>query len=251
VQFPIVLGGIVPVINLPGYAAGELRLSGPVLADIFLGDVTRWNDPALRALNPERVLPDMPIVVVHRQDGSGTTQTFTEFLSAESVPFRTRVGSDTLVRWPVGRAAEGGGGVERLTRATVGAIGYLEFGQMRRSGLADAAVRNGTGAYARPSVASMHAAAAAVRFDPAEGFRASMIGAPGQNVYPITAATYVLVPHMARSTARTRRTLHFFRLALSEGAADALQLGYAPLPEELATAVLTNLRERFRQRLTF
>lgn len=246
VQFPIVLGGIAPVVNLDGVAPGKLRLTGGLIADIYLGKVRTWADPALKALNPDVALPDLPIAVVHRRDGSGSTLNWTEFLSAHSDEWKSKVGSDTIVKWPVGSGAEGSSGVIRKVRETKGAIGYVEFGQVARAGLSDAAVGNRAGAFVRPTLAAIQAAAAAADWDGAPDFALSLTDAKGQDAYPITVVTFAQIHAIGRSAARTRRTLGFFKMALERGGADAEALGYAPLPDALVGQVTAYWARSYR-----
>lgn len=230
-QFPFVMGGVAVAHNLDGVAAGALKLTGVVLADIYLGRVNRWNDAAIVALNPGLALPDLPISVLHRKDGSGSTQTFTEYLSLASAEWKSRYGADTLISWPVGVGVEGSGGVIAAVQGTSGAIGYVEYGQMRRAGLKPAAMGNAAGAFVPPEAAAFAAAAAAAPWDSAKGFYLRLTDTTAPDAYPLTAATYALVPVARLSSGRRARTLDFFRHAFAEGDEEALSLGFVPMPD--------------------
>lgn len=236
-QFPFILGGIAVVVNLDGVKVGELRLPGPVLADIYLGRVTRWNDPAIVGANPGLGLPDLPIAVVHRKDGSGSTFAFTEYLSAVSPEWRERLGADTLIAWPVGRGAEGTQDLIRATQATKGAIAYAEFGQVARTSMPFASVENASGQFVAPGAESFQAAIDSVDWSQTKDFYATLTNRPGEGVYPITAAAFAIVPVARRSESRYRRVHDFFRLGLDNGDADARALGYVPLPATLVEQV--------------
>jgi phosphate transport system substrate-binding protein len=236
-QFPIVIGGVAAVVNLPGVRPGTLRLSGPVLADIFLGNIKSWSDPALQQINQGLTLPDMPIAVIHRSDGSGTTFNWTAFLSASSPSWKERVGADTSVKWPVGRGAEGSTGIISQLKATQGAISYVESGQVARAALADALIQNVFGTFVRPTLASIQASAKGVDWNGAGDFNLSLIGSSDPNAYPIGAVTFAQVHTIGRSAARTRRTLGFFKVVLEQGNAEAAALGYVPLPDAVVGQV--------------
>jgi phosphate transport system substrate-binding protein len=236
-QFPVVMGGVAVVANLPGVATNTLRLDGEVLAAIYLGQVTRWNDARLAALNPDIRLPDATIEVRHRDDGSGTTFNFAGYLASASPAWRERVGVDTLLRWPTGRGARGNEGVANAVRDTPHAIGYVEFGLAQRMNLGVARLRNASGRFVAPTHASLQEASATATWDPARHFH-DQRGAPaGEGAYPIAATVYALMPQRPRSNARARRALAFFQLALTERADDAGTLGYVPLPPDVVAKV--------------
>jgi phosphate transport system substrate-binding protein len=235
-QFPIVMGGIVAVANLDGIGAGELRLSGPVIADIYLGKLTKWSDPAIKALNPDLTLPDAAIEVLHREDGSGSTLTFTSFLSKVSPEWKEKVGADTLVKWPLGRAEKGTGGLASLTTATKNSIAYLEYGQVVRLGLPYAALQNQSGAFIRPSPEAFQAGLDTVAWNAATGFAADTTNLAGEKAYPMAAVTYAVVPK-DRGEGRINRVLDLFRLAFGAGADEASALGYIPVPPKLVAAI--------------
>lgn len=237
-QFPIVMGGIAVVTNLEGLPEGGLRLSGPVLADIYLGVIKTWSDPAIQALNPGIALPDLAISVFHRKDGSGSTHVFTEFLSSGSEAWKTRFGADTLIAWPLGTGAEGTQALIRAVAATKGAIAYAEYGQALRAGLPVAAVANRSGNFVRPGPEGVQAAAASVAWAETSDFFASLTDREGEAAYPISTAVFAVVQVSGRSEHRYRRVHDLFRLAFAEpGASDAAALGYVPLPKALVDQV--------------
>jgi phosphate transport system substrate-binding protein len=236
IQFPIVIGGVVVAVNLDGIGPGELRLSGPVIADIFLGRIRTWNNEAVRALNPGLRLPDAPIVVLHRSDGSGTTYNFTHYLAKVSPAWRDSVGFDLIVKWPVGVGQKGNRGVAETVRETRNSIGYVEYAQARASKLVVAAVQNSTGAFVRPDAAAFQAAAANAEWDKAGDFNLLLTDAPGDKAYPIVVTVFGLMQKTAPAR-RTQATLNFFRWSLDNGAQDAADLGYVPLPPQVVTRV--------------
>lgn len=235
IQFPIVMGGIVPVVNLDGVDAGQIRFTGALLADIYLGKVKSWSDPAIKAVNPELKLPDAPISVIHRSDGSGTSFNWTDYLAKASPEWREKVGVNTQVAWPVGTGAERSQGMTAALKRTKNAIGYVEFGQVMRAGLAYGQVQNKAGNFVKPDPASFSAAAASAEWAKVRDFSLMLTDAPGADAYPIVATTFALVPKPR--TRRTQEVLDFFRLSFEAGAADARALGYVPLPEPLVRQV--------------
>lgn len=236
-QFPIVMGGIAVVFNIQGIRPGELRLTGPLLADIYLGKIQNWSDPAIKAINPDARLPDARIEVVHRKDGSGTTFTLTQYLSAVSPEWKTKYGAEQLIAWPLGRSAEGNQGVARMVSATQGAIGYVEYGQMLRAGLSYVLIQNRAGNFTKPDPASVQAAASNIDWSSTKDFFVEMTNLPGAEAYPIAAATFVVMPVSGRSPSRYGRVHDLFRLAFDNGATDATALGYVPLPPALVQQV--------------
>lgn len=235
-QFPIVMGGIVVVANLNNVGSGQLRLSGPVLADIYLGKIGKWSDPAIKALNPDLALPDAAIEVLHRQDGSGSTFTFTSFLSKVSPEWKQKVGANTLVAWPQGRGERGTGSLAALAAKTQNSIAYLEYGQAVRLGLHFASLRNQSGAFIQPDLKSFQAGLATVSWDPARGFNADTTDLAGAAAYPMAAVTYAVFP-LDRGEERIKRVIDLFRLAFSQGADKATALGYIPVSRELANRI--------------
>jgi phosphate transport system substrate-binding protein len=235
-QFPLVIGGAVAVVNLDGVEPGQIRFTGPVLADIFLGKIQNWSDPAIAALNPGLKLPDGSIVVVHRSDGSGTTFNFANYLSKVSSEWRDKVGFDLIVPWPTGIGAKGNKGVAETVAETANAIGYVEYVQALRSGLSFASIRNQAGAFITPASSSFQAAAASASWSPEEDFNLMLTDAPGKDAYPIVATVFVLMRKEA-SAARTQRVLNFLKWSFDQGARAATGLGYVPLPQALVAQV--------------
>lgn len=237
VQFPAVIGGTVPVVNLPGIRSGALRLTGPVLADIFLGKVQRWDDPAIAALNPGLPLPAKAIVVVHRSDGSGTTFGWTHYLSQVSPAWRTQVGQGKAVKWPAGQGGKGNEGVAAYVRQLVYSIGYVEYAYASHNGLAWTQLRNRDGYFVQPSQQSFAAAALTADWSSAPGMGVILNNEPGADAWPITAATFILVPAVARDAQRAHGVLAFFDWAWRDGAQTARELDYVPLPVPLTDRI--------------
>jgi phosphate transport system substrate-binding protein len=231
-HFPTVLGGVVPVYNLPGVTA-ELRFSGKTLANVILGKITRWNDPALAAENPGVKLPAMDITVAHRADGSGTTYIFVDYLSKVSPEFKQKVGVGTSVQWPVGVGGKGNEGVAGLVKQTPGALGYVELIYALHNGISYGAVRNAAGEYVRASLESVTAAAAGVAGAMPADFRVSITDAPGKGAYPISSFTWLLLYQSPSDKERGRQMVDFVKWALSDGQKYCAELGYAPLPQQV------------------
>lgn len=268
-QFPFVLGAIAVVVNLDGVAPGTLKLTGPVLAEIYLGKIQNWSDSSITELNPGTKLPDRRIEVTHRMDGSGSTYAFTEFLSTVNPEWKAKYGADQLITWPLGRSYRGTQGVISAVTATKGAIGYVEFGQAERAGLTIALIANAGGQFVRPDRAGVAAAAASVNMSADRDFFASLTGQSGKEAYPITLATFAIVPTRGLSTIRIKHVLDFFALAFETpqeaagrldfstqpgrlarsnrelGSEAAARLGYVPLPEALTTDIKSYWQRRF------
>lgn len=236
-QFPIVFGSVAVVANIDGFDNGTLRLSGPVLADIYLGKIRSWSDPAIGALNPETALPDLGISVLYREDGSGTTFAFTEYLSAVSADWKKAHGADTLIEWRLGTGAEGTQALIRAVHATKGAIAYAEYGQVERAGLPYASLQNKANNFVKPGPGGVRDAVNAIAWEKTQDFHASLTDLPGANAYPMTAATFAVVPVAGRSVERYGRVHDLFRLAFHTGAAKATELGYVPVPPELVSQI--------------
>jgi len=232
-HFPMVLGADVPIYNLPGITA-ELKFTGPVLADIFLGKITKWNDPALTRLNPGANLPASDIVVVHRSDGSGTSYIWTDYLAKVSPEWRTKVGVATSVSWPTGIGGKGNEGVSGQVSQTPGSIGYVELIYALQNKIAYGAVQNLAGEFVRASTQSVTAAAAAASGGRMpKDFRVSITNAEGQGVYPIASFTWLLLYENPKDKSQSRVMVDFVKWALTEGQKFAPDLGYAPLPAEV------------------
>jgi len=232
-HLPMVLGGVVAVFNLPGVT--ELKLTGEVIADIFLGKITAWNDPAIKAINPGVNLPSTSITVVHRSDGSGTTFCFTDFLSKISKAWKGKVGNATAVNWPAGLGAKGNEGVTGLVKQTVGSIGYTELTYATQNSLTFAAVQNKAGNFVKADVDSVSTAAAGVEMP--RDFRVSITNAPGQNSYPISTFTWILV-YENNSGGKGKILRDVLKWALTDGQPMARELGYSPLPDSVKSRVL-------------
>jgi phosphate transport system substrate-binding protein len=241
-HFPSVVGAVVPIYNVQG-VSGDLKFTGAVLADIFLGNVTKWNDPAIARLNPGAKLPDSDITVVHRSDGSGTTYIFADFLGKVSPSWKKRVGVGTALKWPVGLGGKGNEGVAGLVKQSPGAIGYVELVYATQNRIAYAAVQNMSGKFLKASVESVTAAAAAAaRAMPAD-FRVSITNAPGDAAYPISSFTWLLFYEDPKDKAAARTMVDFMRWALTEGQKFAGQLGYSPLPDAVVKLEMDALKK--------
>jgi phosphate transport system substrate-binding protein len=240
VHLPTVLGGVVPVYNIPGVDA-KLKFTGKVLADIILGRVNKWNDASITALNPGVKLPGSDITVVHRSDGSGTTYIFVDYLSKVSPDFKKTVGVNTSVNWPVGVGGKGNEGVAGLVKQTPGAIGYVELIYALQNKIDYGSVQNMAGEFVVASVPSVTAAAAAAAKQMPADFRVSITNAPGAGVYPISSFTWLLFYENPKDKQRAKIMKDFTRWALTDGQKFAPELGYAPLPEDVVKLELQAL----------
>ena len=237
VQFPTVIGGVVPVVNVEGVKAGDLTLDGPTLAKIFLGEIKSWNDAALRKLNPSLKLPSQPIAVVHRSDGSGTTFVFTDYLSKMSADWRSKVGSITAVDWPVGTGARGNEGVAAMVARIKGAIGYVEYTYAKHNQLSTAKLTNKDGKAVTPTIESFTAAARSANWEAAPGFGVILTDESGPDSWPMTSATFVLMHKQPSDPAVAAEVLRFFNWAYAKGGKMAEELDYVPMPTNLVDAV--------------
>jgi phosphate transport system substrate-binding protein len=236
VQFPSVIGGVVPVVNLPGVSGGQLRLSGALLADIFAGKVNRWSDPQIAALNAGVKLPNLPISVVHRSDGSGTTFLFTSYLATVNSAWKTGPGASDAVAWPVGLGGKGNDGVSAFVRQTVGSIGYVEYAYATQNKLAFVDLQNHDGQFVAPTAAAFAAAASGADWSKAPGFYLLLLDQPGAASWPITGATFLLL-RQDTPAAKRQQVLDFVDYAFASGDAQADKLNYVPLPAEVKTLV--------------
>jgi phosphate transport system substrate-binding protein len=241
IHLPTVLGGDVPVYNIPGESA-ELRFTGPLLANIYLGKITKWNDPAIRAVNPGVKLPADDITVVHRSDGSGTTYIFADYLSKVSPEWKQKVGVATSVNWPVGIGGKGNEGVAGLVKQTPGSIGYVELIYALQNKIAYGSVQNQAGEFLRATTETVSNAAAAASKNMPKDFRVSITNAPGHNVYPISSFTWMLLQVSPTDVARSRMMVDFMRWALTDGQKFAPELGYAPVPHEVVALEMAALK---------
>jgi phosphate transport system substrate-binding protein len=236
-QFPSAIGGVVPVVNVEGIAPGQLKLTGPLLADIFLGKVTSWNDPAIAAVNAGTALPDRRITVVHRSDGSGTTFNFVNYLSKVSPEWKDKVGAGTAVKWPAGIGGKGNEGVAAYVKQIKGGIGYVELSYALQNRMAYAAMQNAAGKWVQPNAESFQAAAASADWASAKDFYLVMTDAPGDGSWPIAATNFILMYKQPKNAETSKATLEFFRWAYANGKDQANALHYVPLPDALVNQV--------------
>jgi len=237
VQFPTVMGGDVPVVNIEGVKSGDLEFDGDTLAKIFLGQITSWDDPTIKKLNPNAKLPSQAIAVVHRSDGSGTTFIFTDYLSKVSADWKSKVGANTSVEWPVGIGAKGNEGVANNVAQTGGSIGYVEYAYAKQNNLTSVNMINRDGKSIPPSAASFQAAAASADWEKAEGFYVILTDQPGASTWPIAGATFILVPKQPPDTEAVAEALKFFAWAYANGSQMAEALDYVPMPGSVVTAI--------------
>ena len=236
-QWPQVIGAIVPVVNLDGVAPGELTLSADALAKIFLGEIKSWDDPAIKKLNPKAKLAAQAIAVAHRSDGSGTTFNFTNYLSKVSADWKAKVGESSAVEWPIGLGAKGNEGVASTVANTKGAIGYVEYAYAKQNKLTFVKMVNKDGKVVGPTSESFQAAAANADWAKAPGFYQILTDQPGAKSWPITAATFILLPKQPQDAAATAEALKFFSWAFAKGGKAAEELDYIPLPESLVALI--------------
>jgi len=238
-QFPAVIGGTVPVVHVDGIAPGQLRLSGPVLADIFLAKISTWDDPAIRALNPGLDLPKRAIIVIHRSDGSGTTFGWTNYLSKVSPEWKTRVGEGKAVKWPTGQGGKGNEGVAAYVRQLKNSIGYVEYAYAKQNQLSWVQVQNRDGQFVQPGQESFAAAAANADWASIPGMGVVLTDAPGAQSWPVTAASFILVHQEQRHPQAGRAVLEFFDWAFKHGAQAARELDYVPMPDAVVARITT------------
>lgn len=231
-QFPAVIGGVVPVHNVEGVASGKLRLSGEVLANIFLKKITKWDDAAIKALNPGVALPSASITVVHRSDGSGTTFVFANYLSKVSEEWKTKVGADTAVSWPTGVGGKGNEGVAAYVQRIKNSIGYVEYAYAKQNGLPYTMMQNKDGEFVKPGLASFQAAAKYADWAKAEGFYEIITNEPGKESWPIAGATFILMHKAQDKPEAAKEVLKFFNYAFTEGGEKASSLDYVPMPAD-------------------
>ena len=237
-QFPAIMGGVVTVVNLTGIAPGQLKLTGPVVADIYLGKITKWNAPEITALNPGVALPAEDITVVHRADGSGTTFLFTDFLSKTSPEFKTKIGADAAVKWAVGVGGKGNDGVAANVQRIKGAIGYVEWAYAKKNKIAHTQLKNKDGMFLQPDDDNFKAAAASADWTKTPGFAVVLTDQPGKNSWPITGVSYILMHKSQADAAKGKEVLKFFDWAFANGDAAATELDYVPLPDSVTKLVV-------------
>jgi phosphate transport system substrate-binding protein len=232
-QFPVVIGGVVPVVNLEGIKAGQLKFTGPLLADIFIAKITKWNDPAIIASNPGIQLPDRKITVVHRSDGSGTTFNWVNYLSKVSDEWKSKVGEGTSVNWPTGIGGKGNEGVAAYVNQIKGSIGYVELAYATENKMTFAAVRNKNNEFVEPTEQTFQAAASQANWTEHPDFYEIITDAPGAGSWPIAATVFVLMYKQPKDAPQSKEAIEFFKWALENGASDAKSLNYIPLPPAL------------------
>lgn len=236
-QWPMVMGAIVPVVNIEGVKPGELVLSGELLGDIYLGKVTKWDDPAIVKLNPSVKLPSASIAVVHRSDGAGTSFNFTNYLSKVNGEWKSKVGEGTAVEWPAGVGAKGNEGVSGNVGQTRNAIGYVEYAYAKQNKLTYTALINKAGKVVQPGVASFQAAAANADWASAPGYHVILTDQPGEASWPITAATFILMYREPSDKAASAEAIKFFKWAFEKGGVMAEELDYIPMPESVVKQI--------------
>ncbi|HEV8408173.1 MAG TPA: phosphate ABC transporter substrate-binding protein PstS [Sphingomicrobium sp.] len=236
-QFPVVVGGIVPVVNVTGIDAGKLRLTGPILADIYQGKIKNWNDPAIVKINPGVNLPNAAIATVHRSDGSGTTFNFTHYLSQVSPAWKAGPGEGKTVNWVGGIGGKGNEGVAGYVKQLPNSLGYVEYAYVMQSHMAYTLLQNAAGQFVAPSADTFAAAAGTADWKNAQDFNLVMTNAPGPQAYPIAASTFILLHKQPKDKAKSTAVVAFFKYALENGQGEANKLDYVPLPEDLVKQI--------------
>ena len=239
VQFPAIIGGTVPVFNLEGFGKGELRVTGPVLAEMFLGKISKWNDPKLVALNPGKKLPDQVVTIVHRADGSGTTFNWTDYLATVSKEWADGPGKGAAVKWPAPTSVGGKGneGVAANVTRTKGALGYVEYAYAKRNNIAVMQLQNKDGQYVMPDDETFAAAAAGADWFSVPGMGLSIVNQPGAKAYPVTTASFILMYKEPANKAESAEVIKFFEWAFKNGKGMATELDYVPLPDALTAQI--------------
>ena len=232
-QFPAVIGGVVPVVNLEGIAPGQLKMTGDVLAKIYLGTITKWNAAEIAALNPGVKLPDQDITVVHRSDGSGTTFIWTDYLSKVSTDFKEKVSSGTAVKWPVGLGGKGNEGVAANVQRIRGSIGYVEYAYVKRNKMIYTQLKNRDGLFVSPDDVNFKAAAAGADWAKTPGMHIILTNQTGKESWPISGATFILLHKVAANPVNTKEVIKFFEWAFVNGGVMATELEYVPLPQDV------------------
>jgi phosphate transport system substrate-binding protein len=242
-QFPMIVGGVVPVVSVEAVNPGQLKLTGAVLADIYLGRVARWNDPAIATLNPGLKLPDQAITVVHRADGSGTTWIFTNYLCKVSPEWNEGVGSSTSVKWPTGVGAKGNEGVAANVKTLAGSIGYVEFAYALETRMCHARLKNREGKFVEPTFETFMAAAGHADWKNAPGFYMVLTDQPGEKSWPITGASFILIYRQQPDARKAEAMLKFFDWCYKHGGEIARGLYYVPIPGNVASLVETHWKD--------
>lgn len=236
VQFPVIIGGVVPVVNLEGVQPGQLKLTAELVSAIFLGKITRWNDPSIQAVN-EIKLPDLPITIVHRADGSGTTFLFTDWLSKTNPEWKEKVGSGTALKWPVGIGGKGNEGVTAMVQRTKGAIGYIEYAYAKRNKIPHVQLKNRDGKWVQPDDDTFKAAADSAEWSGTNGMATILTDQKGAKAWPITGASFIIMHKKQADPLTGRAVLKFFNWAFNNGAKMAEDLDYVPLPKDVVSKV--------------
>jgi phosphate transport system substrate-binding protein len=244
-QFPIVIGGVVPVVNIEGVPAARLRFTGPLLADIFLGKLRKWNDPAIQAINPDISLPNASITVVHRTDGSGTTFNLANYLSKVSPEWRDKVGEGNFIEWPVGAGGRGNEGVALLVNQINNSIGYVEYAYAIHYKMTFGLVQNKAGRFIKPDTDSFRAAADSANWASTSDFYLVMTNAAGERAYPITATSFILMYKQAKDPSRSKVALELFKWALEHGQKEADELDYVPMTASVVKHIEAYCRTTF------
>jgi len=237
VQFPAIMGGVVTIVNLDGIAPGAMKLTGPVLADIYLGKITKWNDPQIAALNAGMKLPAEEITVVHRADGSGTSFLFTDYLSKTNADFKTKIGAGTAVKWVVGVGGKGNEGVAANVQRIKGAIGYVEWAYAKKNKMSHTQLKNKDGVFLQPDDDNFKAAAANAEWTKTPGFAVVLTDQAGKQSWPITGVSYILMHKSQADAAKGKEVLKFFDWAYKNGGAAAAELDYVPMPASVTKLV--------------
>uniref|UniRef100_UPI003B39FD0E phosphate ABC transporter substrate-binding protein PstS n=1 Tax=Bosea sp. (in: a-proteobacteria) TaxID=1871050 RepID=UPI003B39FD0E len=237
IQFPTVMGGVVPAVNIAGVEPGKLKLSGEIIAQIYMGEIKKWNDPKITAINGDLKLPDANINPVYRSDGSGTTFVFTDYLSKVSAEWKSKIGNNTAVQWPVGIGGKGNEGVSASVKQVANSIGYVEYAYAKQNKLSHALVKNADGNFPAPDDKAFQAAAANANWKEQPGFGISLNNQKGAEAWPITSATFILVHAKPENPADVQAALKFFDWAFKNGDKLALDLDYVPLPANVKDEV--------------
>ncbi|AFM27672.1 phosphate ABC transporter substrate-binding protein PstS [Desulfomonile tiedjei] len=243
IQFPMIMGGVVPVVNIEGVRRGKLRLTPELISDIYLGKIKSWNDRRILAVNPDLKLPDEEITVVHRADGSGTTWIFTTYLTEVSEEWKSKIGSGKTVSWPTGLGAKGNEGVSSLVAKTSGSIGYVEFAYALKQRLKYALLQNSTGRFISPTIEAFQSSCANADWKNAAGFYMVLVNQPGEKSWPITGASYILVHKDQADAQKAKALLKFFDWCFKNGAQQAISLHYVPIPDKVYDMVESNWKK--------
>lgn len=246
VQFPVINGAVVPLLNLPGIKPGDVTFDGATLAKVFLGEITKWNDPAIAKLNPGVKLPDTAIAIVHRSDGSGTTFIWTDYLSKVSADWKSKVGESTAVEWPVGIGGKGNEGVSATVAQTVGALGYVEYAYAMQNNLTYAKMINQAGKTVAPTAASFLAAAGSADWANSKDFRVVITNAPGATSWPIAGSTFILMQANPVNQADSDAALKFFDWGYKNGKQMASDLLYVPMPDSVVALIEKTWKEKIK-----